>query len=55
VGDVVLTLGEFLRTSFIFEAMKTGTPLRKETVCLHSCLSLGFVLYLRVRIERQIN
>lgn len=32
MGDVALTLGEFLSTSLIFEGMKTATPLRKETI-----------------------
>jgi hypothetical protein len=51
----VSTLGEFLSTSLISGGMKTATPLRKESICLYSCLSLGFVLCLGVRIDRRIN
>lgn len=51
----MLTLGEFLTSSLIFEGLRTATSVRKETICLYSCLRLDFVLCLRVRIERPIN
>ncbi len=41
MGGVASTLGEFLSTSLVFEGMNTATPLRKKTICLFLCLSLG--------------